>query len=586
MTDDFRHISRPDSILTYFRSNWKALSVVTATGLIYNIGLPVVAMLEGKLVQCLLDIFNGTSVWMDMFHLGLIYLGTVLLVQGSRFLKRLYVRKFANAISRDMKHVVYNNFIHRSRNELHEEKAGSLMTRTIADTDACAEGMRKFTTEIFDTGVAMIAYCVTLFIYDWKLALLSMIFPPVSYYIAERMKKIVVKANSAYKESAGDLSDAALDRVGNAMTYRLAGVEDIQNEKFDKVLYQYRTNAIKADILVSATNPVYEMISLCSVVVIVYFGAKNVSGTGWTVWNIAAFTTFLNCFLKLAVKSGKAAKLFNAVHKAEVSWGRIKPFLQEETEEYKEKALPADILIAENLSAGYEADKPVFSHLNFDFHKGEIIGVSGVIASGKSTFGKVFLSEFTYTGNLKVDGKEWKELSEAERNGTIAYLGHEYELFPLSIKDNILLGESDEEKAEKALKAVCLDQEVENMQAGMDTKIGDKGSGLSGGQMERLALARTLVHQKSVMVLDDPFSALDVKTEKEVFANLRNLCKDSIVILISHRLALFPQCDQVVWFENGTALTSTHEALLKENKQYAEVFALSNVSPEADHETE
>ena len=139
---------------------------------------------------------------------------------------------------------------------------------------------------------------------------------------------------------------------------------------------------------------------------------------------------------------------------------------------------------------------------------------------------------------------------------------------------------------EKALKAVCLDQEVENMQAGMDTKIGDKGSGLSGGQMERLALARTLVHQKSVMVLDDPFSALDVKTEKEVFANLRNLCKDSIVILISHRLALFPQCDQVVWFENGTALTSTHEALLKENKQYAEVFALSNVSPEADHETE
>ena len=150
------------------------------------------------------------------------------------------------------------------------------------------------------------------------------------------------------------------------------------------------------------------------------------------------------------------------------------------------------------------------------------------------------------------------------------YLGHDPELFNDSIENNILLG--DDRDANAYLRAVCLDQEVAAMEDGLQTRVGSGGVRLSGGQAQRLALARTLCHKKPVMILDDPFSALDKQTEAQVFAHLKELCRDSIVLLISHRLYLFPQTDQVIFLDHGQALVSTHAQLLQSNAEYARLF--------------
>lgn len=133
--------------------------------------------------------------------------------------------------------------------------------------------------------------------------------------------------------------------------------------------------------------------------------------------------------------------------------------------------------------------------------------------------------------------------------GTIGYLGHDPELFDDSIKNNILMGENED--TETYLKAVCFDREVAEMEQGPDTVVGSGGVRLSGGQAKRLALARTLCHKRPVLILDDPFSALDRNTEQEVYTNLKAMTSDSIVILLSHRLYLFPEMDQVIWMEHG-----------------------------------
>lgn len=194
--------------------------------------------------------------------------------------------------------------------------------------DDCAEGMRKFTTEIFDTGVALVGYVVMLFVYDWRLALLCMIFMPVSYVCAELMKKPVQRAGAAYKKAASALSAATLDRAKNAVTYRVYGCEDVREARYEKALTDYEKNAVRANVWQAALPPLYLVISNLSVPFILWFGAKNVLGTGWHAWDIAAFTTFLSCFAKMATKSSKAAKLFNAVQRAEVSWKRIKPMMK------------------------------------------------------------------------------------------------------------------------------------------------------------------------------------------------------------------------------------------------------------------
>ena len=224
-------------------------------------------------------------------------------VQGSRFIKRLYVRKFANNINRSMKQVLYANLVRKDKVELEQAGTGTLMTKAISDVDACAEGMRKFTTEIFDTGIALLAYAVMLLGYDWRLALLCLVFAPISYYIAEQMKTLVQRTGAANKESTGRLSAATLDRVSGALTYRVYGCEPQRDAAYEACLQDYERTAVKAGLPVAAMPPLYGVISMTGVLFIFTFGARNVAGTGWAAWDIAAFTTFLSCFGKLAVKS-------------------------------------------------------------------------------------------------------------------------------------------------------------------------------------------------------------------------------------------------------------------------------------------
>ena len=596
-----------DRVLSYFKVEWKVLLAVTVSGLIYNLGLLAGPWFEGRMTGCLVDILNGFGQFSDMAVLAAAYVAAIAVVQISRYIKRFYVRRFANNVNRRMKEVLYGSLVRKSRASLREEGEGTVMTKAILDVDDCVEGMRKFTTEIFDTGVALAAYAGMLLFYDWHLALLCMIFPPISYITAEKMKKMVQRTGAAYKIQSGVLSAATLDRAQNAITYRVFGCEQERQQAYESNLDAYEKSAVKANIWSTAMPPIYRVISMAGCLFILYFGQKNVLGRGWRAWDIASFTTFLACFVKLSVKSSSAAKLFNAVHKAQVSWNRIKGLLgaqdkmqdsaaetkdrngqgikqyksalnkngQEADAEKEEKRAFAGrktspLLQVSHLTFAYPDGKMILDDISFSTEKGQIIGITGPVACGKSTLGKVFLCEYPYDGQILLDGRELQKETAAQRTDQIGYLGHDPELFADSIAENILLG--DPEDANRYLKLVCLDQEVGEMSEGVQTLVGNGGVRLSGGQAQRLALARTLCHKKPLLILDDPFSALDQTTEREVFANLKETAKDSMILLFSHRLYLFSELDQVIWMENGRTVAGTHAELMKKVPEYAELI--------------
>lgn len=572
---------QPDRVLSYFREEWKVLVVIAVFGLIYNLGLLAGPWFEGKMTGCLVEILNGNQFFADMLVLVAGYVTAITMVQVSRYIKRFYVRRFANNVNRRMKEILYGSLVRKSRAELEEEGEGNVMTKAILDVDDCVEGMRKFTTEIFDTGVALAGYVGMLLWYDWRLALLCLIFPPISYYTAEKMKKMVQRTGAAYKVQSGALSAATLDRVHNAVTYRVFGMEHGRQSAYEENLEAYEKAAVKANIWSTAMPPVYRMISMTGVLFILYFGQKNVLGRGWSVWTIAAFTTFLSCFVKLSVKSSNAAKLFNAVHKAQVSWNRIKPLLTGDAAEEPHQ-MWSDVtqkntldlhridLEVNGLSFRYPEGREILHNISFSAHTGQMIGITGSVACGKSTLGKAFLCEYPYEGQILVNGQNLCEMKQEEQTAVIGYLGHDPELFFDSVENNILLGESADPM--ELLQKVCMKEEVEEMDEGIQTRIGNGGVRLSGGQAERLAIARTLCHKKPLIVLDDPFSALDKKTEEQIFANLKKDVKDSLVLLISHRLYLFQQMDQVIWMEDGHAAAGTHEELLEQIPEYRKLY--------------
>lgn len=559
----------PDRVLSYFRLEWLPLAFVTLSGLVYNIGLLATPWFEGRLAQCLADILGGSETAAKMAMLVSAYILVTLLVQAARFVKRFCVRRFANNIDRRMKGILYANLVRQSRAALEKEGAGELMTKAISDVDDCVEGMRKFTTEVFDTGVALVGYAVMLLVYDWRLALLSLLFTPVSYVCAAGMKKPVQRAGAAHKKAAGALSAATLDRAQNAVTYRIYGCEDARAEKYEDALNTYEKTAVRSNVWQSALPPLYLAASEAGVLFILWFGAKNVLGTGWSVWDIAAFTTFLSCFTKLVVKSSKAAKLFNAVQKAEVSWTRIKP-LMKQPEQLAPLRIPepADVTL-ENLSFAYGGE-PVFTGLSLTARPGDIIGITGPVACGKSTLGRVFLCEAPYGGSARFGGTEFSALTPRQISATVGYLGHDPELSADTVQNNVLCG--SEQEAELYLAEAALDDEVRRMEQGLETVIGPGGTRLSGGQAQRLALARTLAHRRPVLVLDDPFSALDRNTEDIVFRNLQEYAKDKVVFLISHRLYHFPQMQQVIFMDGGKTTVGTHAELMAAEPVYLQLY--------------
>lgn len=565
---------QPNRVLSYFKAEWRALLIVTVSGLIYNIGLLTGPWFEGTMTGYLVKILNGTGQFSGMLMLVIRFAVVTAVVQISRYVKRFYVRRFANNVNRRMKETLYGSLVKKSRASLREEGEGNIMTKAILDVDDCVEGMRKFTTEIFDTGVALTAYLCMLLWYDWRLTILCMHFPPISYVTAEKMKKVIQKAGAAYKEQSGRLSTATLDRAENAMTYRVFGLEKKRQAVYEENLTSYEKAAVKANIWNAAMPPIYRIISMAGVFFILYFGQKNVLGTGWQAWSIASFTTFLVCFVKLSVKSSSAAKLFNAVHKAQVSWNRIKPLLpqeeENETDKVKVKKTPVEALKVKHLSFTYPDGKKILDDISFSAKKGQIIGITGAVACGKSTLGKAFLCEYPYEGHITVDGAELQNMEQSVRTGIVGYLGHDPELFNDSVENNVLLGDS--KNSDTYLNAACMKQEVAEMTDGKNTLIGSGGAYLSGGQAKRLAFARTLCHDKPILILDDPFSALDKNTEKQAFVNLQALAKGSIVLLISHRLYLFPEMDGVIWMEDGKAVTGTHEELLKIVPEYENLY--------------
>lgn len=538
------------SILYYFKKEWKSLTIVTITGLIYNFGLILGPYFEGKLTQSIYDYFQQDISFQTIVKIVLLYLFSISIVQISRFYKRDYVRIFANNTNKRFKQKIYQNILYAPRLQIKQEQTGALLTKAVIDADDCSEGIRKFTTELFDTCIALIAYLCMLFHYDIKITLLCIICIPVSYLLAEKKKTLVQRTSEKQKQITAALNETTLDLTSNAMMYRIYGCEENRMHSYENILQKYESASIKANIPFMAFPPLYFVITLLGLFPILYSGCHYViQGT----WNIAIFTTYVACFLKLATKSSKSAKLFNAVHKAQISWKRLSPYLLDpDTSIPSPSIIPS--LTVKDLSFHYPNANDLFKHISFTLQKGEILGVCGKVASGKSTFGKLFLQEMPYEGFISIEKQN------------VTYLGHDLQLLNDTIEHNITLGKDID--ILPYLKLVCIDQEVEQMGQGIHTMLGNGGILLSKGQAQRIALARTLVHASSLIILDDPFSALDIKTEQQIFHNIQSYCKDKMIILISHRLSIFQYATKVLLLEDTRATLSTHADLCQTSSTY------------------
>jgi len=565
------HIKDPDRIINYWKKEKLVVACIVIFGLTFNGSMALGPIVQGRLIDSLV---KGSATG-DILRLAAFYTAVIGAIQVLRYFKRFYIRRFANSTSASMRLMIYNNILHKSTSQLDGENIGNLMTRAVSDVDLCVEGMRKFTTEVFDTGIIMLSYATAMVFYDARITLYSCIFIPAAMLLAEKLKTRIYKYSLDFRTKSSEVADITYDMIENAMLYRVNGLEGINRDNYAVELSDLQEKATKAHLLENSMQPVYNAVAMLGASAVIYMGGNKVIGGTWT---LGQFVAYMTMFAAMAVKASKAAKLFNSVQKSRISWKRIKPYLSDHVSKDTSLELESESteLAVDSLSFSYpDGEGTVVEKISFEGEMGEIIGITGPVASGKSTLGMALLGLYPYSGSIRIDGRELSSYSEYERSCMISYLGHKPQLLSDTIYENITLGNKADISA--VLKDVCFEEDLAAMPQGQETLVGNGGIRLSGGQQSRLALARALLNKKKIIILDDPFSAVDMRTEEMIIENLRKNYKQSLIILVSHRLSIFRTVDRILLLNGDKSYEwGTHEELMKNSGLYGAIYDLQS----------
>lgn len=580
-------VKHPEKLTSYWTNNILLGVTIILSGILCNIGQLATPYFEGFLI----DKIDEKVPFSTLENFVFIYLAVIILVQIIRAIKRYTVRKFAFDTLTSMRLNLYNNLLNKTDRELSQLNIGSTLARCFSDCNQTVEGMRKLTTEIFDTLFVFLVYFAYLICFDVQMTLFTMIPILASVLFAFLMRKPVYNISKKNREINGEMTSQTYDLLNNAILYRVYGRDEDNLKKYDKTLRKYERSNVRNNLINDTLIPIVYFISLAGIFPVIILGSQRVVESDLLTfpipvlmqphWTIGQFTTYLLTFVAFAAKASHTAKLFSSIEKGLSSWSRIKPYIEPYKEYEKASAVRlSDEIHLRNYSLNL-LNRDLIKDLNLDLKRGEILGVTGPIACGKSAFAKTFLQQIDYQGEIDLFGKEVRDYSRGEVKGTTCYMGHKNSLLTDTLENNIALGENIDVR--RYLSMVCFDEDMEDMPQREKTLIGAEGVRLSSGQKDRVALARTLCHKMDLIILDDPFSTIDKETESQILKNIKAEIKDSAVLLISHRLDAFKDLDKVLVFHgDGTYALGDPETLEKEDLVYRNLIELQR--QEGHHE--
>ena len=577
--------SNPLKLTSYLQKYKKEFWTQTAGGVIYNTVIVVGPILLGKGIDAASELYTKGVSSERVRTLALICIAFVLITiffQYARYIKRWYIRNMSNKIANDMRAGLISKTLDLDMEQIDRESVGDLMSRTVGDVDQVISTMQSTINEAWDTWLLMISYFTVLLFYNPYITLLCSIPIPFAIYAAEAVRHPLYK-NSTESRKAASLINSHLQKMLNGIiTLRLFGREEIENERLKEFSKSQMTWNIKTNLLQTGMMPVYATLASLGVVgVIGLGGTKVIQGS----WSIGDFTAYLSMFIAMSTRTWVAARVFNQFHAARAAWDRIKEKIKSEAESisavqslksmvtefpltpkfYKETSY----ISIKNLSFRYHSSQmDVLKNISLDVKDGDFVGITGSVGSGKSSLAAALTGLYPYNGSITIIGKELKSIPRDERVNLIAYSGQDAFLFSASISENIAfkpINKSSEEyeKLHSILHTTTLKEDLDLFPEGTDTLVGEKGIRISGGQRQRIALSRALHTDKSILILDDPFSAVDIGTEKRMIERIREKFRGKTIFLFSHRLGAFKEANKIIVLSGGTiAEQGNHHELM------------------------
>ncbi|MFW0994070.1 ABC transporter transmembrane domain-containing protein [Vibrio parahaemolyticus] len=559
----------------YFRQKWKhyvgsilLFAVISALQLV-----PPKAV--GVIVDGVVDNTLETNT-LIMWLLGLIVL--LFTIYGCRILWRIWLFGASWELGTILRNRLYRHLSTQPPRFFERYKTGDLMARGTNDVRnivmTAGEGVLTAADSVI-TGIAVLIIMVTQV--SWKLTVMALLPMPFLAVIIFFIVRILHQRFRVAQEAFSSMSDMTQESLNGVRMLRAFGLENQEQQRFEDVVDDTGAKNIAVARVDARFDPAIQLTIGLSFLLSVAAGAYLVDKGEITLGDLTAFTMYLGLMIWPMLAF---AFLFNILERGSAAWNRLQEIFDEQpeiiggTQPLDNKPLPLHIKI--DAFHWSKELPPALAAVDVTLEPGKMLGISGPVGSGKSTLLTLLLRQHDLeNGTIQFGDVKIKDAILPQWRNRFAVVNQSPFLFSKSIFDNIALGnpQATKEQVYQAAKLACIHDDIEKFPDGYQTEVGEKGITLSGGQKQRIAIARAMLLNAQVLVLDDALSAVDGRTEHQILKNLETHYRDQALIVIAHRLTALEAADEIIVLNHGHVTErGKHHSLLEHQGWYAEMF--------------
>ncbi len=531
---------------------------------------PILAYVAGKLIPAI-----GSG---DLSSVSKIIISTLIIFfiqKLAQFGQDVYIAKPSLEISEVMRQKLFSNIHKIKMNSISNISAGDITYRLTEDADRVSEVIYKSFQDTLPCLLQLLAVIIYMFYLDWSLTLSTLVLAPIIIISVNNFGKRVLKASEKSQESTSDLAGLIGESINGIATIRAFAAENWIKGRFNKRLRNNKKAKFKTLKLLAFQHPVVGFIEALGLLAILGLGTLRISQGLLT---SEEFSSFFAAILMLIDPISHISTNFNDYKQAEASLKRLKkinlePIEQEEKNLENISKIDGKIEF-KNVSFEYKKDSKVLEDISLKISKGKVMAFVGSSGAGKTTMMSLILKFITpNTGKIYIDDRDITTISSIDLRTKVALVQQQPFLFSGQIIEVIKMGRDfTEEDVIKSAKIANAHNFIQKLPFKYETKISERGTNLSGGQIQRIAIARAILGNPSILLLDEATSALDAESEAEVQKGLNQAMNNRTVIIIAHRLSTTQGADKIVVFDKGKIVDSgRHIDLLSKNGIYKEL---------------
>lgn len=550
------------------------------TGVIALFIVSIIALLPPRIIGIIVDQIASQTITKQSLIMWVSLLGATAVAQYSlRYIWRVNIFGTASKLERIIRTQLYQHFTEMDKHFFQRYRTGDLMAHATNDLRAirmvAAGGILTLADSVSTGSATIIAMFLVV---DWRLALLALIPLPL---LALCSRILGTKIHKSFRDAQAEfshLNDKTQESVSGMKVIKTFGQETEDIQEFKEKTAQVVKENKKVYIVDSLFDPVITIITGMSYVLTMILGGSFVINE---VISIGEFVTFFTYISMLTWPMLAVGRLFNILERGSASYDRIRELLNNKSS-IQENTRAVTTPISGNVDVTIQkftypsSEKAVLSDVHFHLEKGQTLGIVGKTGSGKTSLFELMLREYDqYEGTILYGGTDIRDYSLDALLKRIGYVPQDNFLFSDTIAGNIRFADPNlsMSEVERAAKLTAIHQDILEMPQQYETEVGERGVSLSGGQKQRISIARALITNPELLILDDALSAVDAKTEEKILSALKDERSDQTTIIAAHRISSVMHAQEILVLEDGRVIErGTHEQLLANNGWYKEMY--------------